>query len=146
MEQFSIRWKQASLLYCKAGMTKPRPQGPQSSPGFLNYQVDDSFPLALVKSVFCPGRQKPQLDCGPRGLGSDAAAAKYMAHISRRHDAHIRSCTNHRRPQQTAFILISDHIPPLLSDWRVKGRPQKLSLRDGKTHIQSRLTGNRLIP
>lgn len=137
MARFSSRWRQAPLLYREAGVMEPRPQGPQSSRVF--WTARQTTLSHLVKPTFCPGRQKPQLDCGSRELGSNTAAAKYMVHISRRRDAHIHPCTNHWRPQQTAFILISDHVPPLLSDWRVKGRPQKLSVRDGKTHIQSRL-------
>lgn len=43
-------------------------------PGFLFYQVDFTFPLALVSAIFRLGWQKNQLDCGHRGMGFDTIA------------------------------------------------------------------------
>lgn len=43
-------------------------------PGFLFYQVDFGFPLALVSAVFRMGGQKSQLDCGHRGMHFDTVA------------------------------------------------------------------------
>lgn len=52
-------------------MSKPSLKGCDPIGCNLTYQVDISYPLALVKAVFRLGGQKTQLDCSPRGLDSD---------------------------------------------------------------------------
>lgn len=105
MAHFSIRWKLANLSYRKRRSEEtqdPKGHNPDGFSGLPGRQ------LFLGEIHFLPW--KTETPAGLRSSGAwvpTPAAAKYMVHISRKRDAHIHSCTNQRRPQHTAFILIS---------------------------------------
>lgn len=104
------------------------------------------FPTCLGETRFLPWKTETQLNRSPGGLGSGTAAAKCMVHKSRRRlDAHVHSCTNHWRPQQTALILISDHVPPRLSDCQRSTSKAALERQKNPYSKQTDRTGNTLI-
>lgn len=51
-------------------------------PGFLTYQVENTFQMASVKAVFCLVWQKTQLDSSSVGPGSDTPGLVYWNHFS----------------------------------------------------------------
>lgn len=110
MAHFSIRWKLANLSYCKGGVRKPRTQRVTIQTGFSGLPGRQLFPTWWNPYSALEDRN-PSWIAAVGACAPTPAAAKYMVHISRRPDAHIHSCTNQRRPQQTAFILISRSRP-----------------------------------